>query len=61
MYLFALYFGVAKQNITQNDMIEYIEKLRKVPDDVEQLLKVEQKNERIGKTVCPFKRCFCNR
>ena len=35
MYLLALYFGEARKTITEQEMIDYIQKLKKVPDDVQ--------------------------
>lgn len=58
MYLLALYFGAAREIISEEQMTDYIEKLRKVPDDVEQLLKTEEKIKGLAKQYAQSKDVF---
>lgn len=58
MYLLALYFGEAREMITQQQMAEYIEKLKKVPEDVEQLLKIEERIKALAKQYAHSKDVF---
>ncbi len=58
MYLLALYFGSAKELIPAQEMTEYLEKLKKVPDDVEKLLKVEKRMQTLAEQYAQAKDVF---
>ncbi|MEY8321747.1 glutamine--fructose-6-phosphate transaminase (isomerizing) [Lachnospiraceae bacterium 46-61] len=58
MYLLALYFGEARKTITEQEMIDYIQKLKKVPDDVQELLKFEDRIKTLAKQYAHSKDVF---
>ncbi len=58
MYLLALYFGSAKELISSQEMTEYIDKLKKVPDDVEKLLEVEERMKALTEQYANTKDVF---
>lgn len=58
MYLLALYFGEARKTITEQEMIDYIQKLKKVPDDVQKLLKFEERIKILAKQYAHSKDVF---
>lgn len=58
MYLLALYFGEARKTITEQEMIDYIQKLKKVPDDVQKLLEFEERIKILAKQYAHSKDVF---
>ncbi len=58
MYLLALYFGKARKIITEQEMIDYIQKLKKVPDDVQKLLEFEDRIKVLAKQYAHSKDVF---
>lgn len=58
MYLLALYFGKARKTITEQEMTDYIQKLKKVPDDVQKLLEFEDRIKVLAKQYAHSKDVF---
>ena len=58
MYLLALYFGAAKEHIGKEEMAKYIQDLKKVPEDVESLLSLEERIKTLAKEYAQSKDVF---
>ena len=58
MYLLAVYFGKAKQEISLQEQNQYITDLKKVPEDVKSLLELEERIKVLAKQYAQSKDVF---